>query len=148
MESHSQQAATDGVQVLSAGAQIAASPRTDKPTGELWLSVKELEAASGWILKPEGLCKDDACVPLPATARAAIDGDEVCVSELWKELGRPVLHDAAGETWLLGEAAEDRQRRLESLEAPDFTLPDIEGKLHSLSDYRGQKVLLATWASW
>lgn len=26
--------------------------------------------------------------------------------------------------------------------APDFTLPDKDGKVHSLSDYRGQKVIL------
>ena len=48
----------------------------------------------------------------------------------------------------LVRSAADRSRDLESLEAPDFTLPDIEGKLHSLSDYRGKKVFLATWASW
>jgi len=59
-----------------------------------------------------------------------------------------VLHDASRKTWMLGESAADRGRRLESLEAPDFTLPDIEGQPHSLSDFRGQKVLLATWASW
>jgi peroxiredoxin len=35
-----------------------------------------------------------------------------------------------------------------TLEAPDFTLPDIDGKQHSLSDYRGKKVLLLSWASW
>ncbi|MBQ1974804.1 MAG: redoxin domain-containing protein, partial [Ruminococcus sp.] len=26
--------------------------------------------------------------------------------------------------------------------APDFTLPDQNGALHSLADYRGQKVIL------
>jgi peroxiredoxin len=34
------------------------------------------------------------------------------------------------------------------LEAPDFTLPDIDGQLHSLSDFLGKKVFLVTWASW
>lgn len=38
--------------------------------------------------------------------------------------------------------------RLASLEAPDFTLPDLDGRPHSLSDYRGQKILLAAYASW
>ena len=28
-------------------------------------------------------------------------------------------------------------------EAPDFTLPDQNGEMHSLSDYRGQKVILS-----
>jgi peroxiredoxin len=37
---------------------------------------------------------------------------------------------------------------LASLEAPDFALPDWQGRPHRLSHYRGRKVLLATWASW
>jgi len=44
--------------------------------------------------------------------------------------------------------ADEIGNRLRSLEAPDFTLPDLDGKLHSLSDYRGKKVLLMSWASW
>ncbi len=32
--------------------------------------------------------------------------------------------------------------------APDFTLKDLNGKKHSLSEYRGQVVLLNFWATW
>ena len=32
--------------------------------------------------------------------------------------------------------------------APDFSLPDLAGRLHTLSDYRGKKVLLIAYASW
>ncbi len=139
---------TATVRVLSAGAQLDAVRKAGKPGDELWLTAAELHEVSGWALKPEGLCKAGACVPLGSEARAHADGDLVRVSELWPQLGRPLLHDAARSTWMLGEAAEDRARQLASLEAPDFTLPDIEGVLHSLSDFRGKKVLLATWASW
>jgi len=32
--------------------------------------------------------------------------------------------------------------------APDFTLTDIAGKQHKLSDYRGKDVLIIFWATW
>ncbi|MBN2592559.1 MAG: DUF4432 family protein [Sedimentisphaerales bacterium] len=32
--------------------------------------------------------------------------------------------------------------------APDFTLSDIEGKEHKLSDYKGKDVLIVFWATW
>ena len=141
-------APTATVRVLAAGAQLDAARRAEKSDDELWLTTAELHEVSGWALKPEGLCKAGTCVPLEAAARAHVEGDLIRASGLWAQLGRPMLHDAAKSTWWLGEAAEDRARPLTSLEAPDFTLPDIEGKLHSLSDFRGKKVLLATWASW
>ena len=36
----------------------------------------------------------------------------------------------------------------ESAEAPDFTLPDLDGRPFRLSVLRGQKVVLVAWASW
>ena len=33
-------------------------------------------------------------------------------------------------------------------EAPDFTLPSLDGSEVSLCDYRGKKVVLFMWASW
>ena len=77
-----------------------------------------------------------------------VDGDFINASGLWGSLGRPVVRDSGAKTWMIGEAAADRTRDLESLQAPDFTLPDITGRTHSLSDFRGKKVFLATWASW
>jgi peroxiredoxin len=50
-------------------------------------------------------------------------------------------------TWYFGLRSDQRQG-LASLQAPDFTLPDMAGKPHSLSDFRGKKVLVVTWASW
>jgi len=32
--------------------------------------------------------------------------------------------------------------------APDFTLSDLEGKEHKLSDYKGKDVLIVFWATW
>ncbi|MEA3019919.1 MAG: Redoxin, partial [Actinomycetota bacterium] len=33
-------------------------------------------------------------------------------------------------------------------EAPELTLPDLDGNPFSLSTLHGQKVLLVAWASW
>ncbi len=140
---------TETVHVLSAGRQIETTRSPGHPRDELWISTNDLGQASGWTLKTEGLCRDDVCTSVaPSERERLIDGDTVCASGLWERLGRPVLHDEGDSVWMLGEAAADRSSRLESLEAPDFTLPDITGKLHSLSDFRGKKVFLATWASW
>jgi hypothetical protein len=89
------------------------------------------------------------CVPLPPGREAElVQGDRVDLAAVWRHLGKPIVHDASGGVWALGESAEDRAAGLLSLEAPDFTLPDPAGRLHSLSDYRGKKVFLVSWASW
>ena len=41
-----------------------------------------------------------------------------------------------------------RTEFLRSAMAPDFELPNREGELVRLSDFRGKKVLIVTWASW
>ena len=48
----------------------------------------------------------------------------------------------------MGAPADERNAALEGLEAPDFTLPDLDGVPRTLSELRGKKVFLATWASW
>ncbi len=139
----------DALHVLSAGRHWTTTRMPGRPSDELWLRAADLERATGWTLQPEGLCRNELCtVVAPADRERWIEAEAVCASKLWETLERPVLHDQAHSAWMLGEAAADRGRSLESLEAPDFTLPDITGKLHSLSDFRGKKVFLATWASW
>lgn len=115
----------------------------------LWLAKADVNRTTGWMMKPEGLCQGDLCVPVPKTrAKDYVRDDTVNIAAFWQLMGRPVLHDSAGETWMLGAAAADRANVLKSLEAPDFTLPDLAGKRHSLSDYRGKRVFLTTWSSW
>jgi hypothetical protein len=115
----------------------------------LWLPARDAAASTGWESKPEGLCRGDVCVPVPAgREREFTSGARVNLAALWTHLGRPVVHSDRGDVWVLGESARDRGAALAALDAPDVTLPDPSGRLHSLSDYRGKKVLLVTWASW
>jgi hypothetical protein len=114
-------------------------------TDGLWVDAANVERAAGWTLKPEGMCRDDACVPLgPGMQR---DG-RVDLAAFWRLLDAPVVTDDRQDVWVLGTAAGERNARLAGLAAPDFTLPDLAGKPHALSELRGKKVFLSTWASW
>ena len=118
-------------------------------TGALWCPASEAVQATGWVAKPEGLCKGEICVPLPAgREREFADGGRINLAALWRHLGRPAVPSDRGHAWVLGESARERKAALAALEAPDFTLPDPSGRPHRLSDYRGKKVFLVTWASW
>ena len=113
----------------------------------VWLSPAALEQALGWKLEPRGLCRGDVCIPLGARAERISDTGielEACAALL----DRPLAVDAEAGAAALGVSAGQRRAQLDSLEAPDFTLPDLEGNPHSLSAHRGSKVLLVAWASW
>ena len=128
-------------------AELDAAPTPD--TDALWLDPAEAERVFGWSLKPEGLCRGEVCIPVPAGSEADYVRDgAVNIAAFFRRIGKPVLASRERDVWLFGESAGDRAAQLESLEAPDFTLPDLHGKPHSLSDYRGSKVFLTTWASW
>lgn len=116
----------------------------------LWLDAPAVEAATGWSWKPEGLCRGDTCVPLPRSHAAGaplVRDGRLDIAAAWRHSGQPVVHDTARRTWVLGSGAAQRAA-LASGQAPDFALPDLDGREHRLSNYRGRKVFLATWASW
>ena len=117
----------------------------------LWVPVSELHAATGWELRPEGACRGDVCVPIPRGREAEFLRERPArfnVAELARWLGLPVVHEDAHGVWSFGETAADRSKSMRSLQAPDFTLPDLDGRPHALADYRGKKVFLVFWASW
>ena len=114
-------------------------------TNGLWLSADDAQRVTGWTLKPEGMCQADVCVPLPADAAR---DSRVDAAAFWSLLGGTVVHDKAGDAWVLGAGADQHNAALADLIAPDFTLPDLAGVPHTLSSLRGNKVFLCTWASW
>lgn len=113
----------------------------------VWLPPAALRDALGWELKPQGLCKDDRCMPIPEHADV-VTGEGIDLAGFASLLSRPLAVDVGARVAYLGTAAAARAAQLASLEAPDFTLPDLNGRLHSLSEHRGKKVLLVAYASW
>jgi len=119
----------------------------------VWLTLPELTAVSGWELKPEGVCKDEICVPVPEARREALLRSEAStalfnLTEFARLIEQPVAGDQANSVWYFGPASWEWRTRLSSREAPDFALPDLAGKTHRLSDLRDKKIFLLFWASW
>ena len=105
------------------------------------VTVEELERGTGWSVKPEGLCRDERCVPLPPS-----DGPGVDLQVVAERLRMPLLHDEQHGLWALGP--ESGGQALQSAQIPDLAFPTLDGEVFPLSRLRGKKVLLAAWASW
>jgi peroxiredoxin len=122
--------------------------------GDLWVTASDLQRINGLTLKPPGvLCLGDVCINLGQKGDSALlrkkDGQEwVNASGLAQRLKQPFAVDRESGTWSFGTIPETRTPFLKSAVAPNFELPDRKGKIIRLSDYRGKKVLLMTWASW
>jgi hypothetical protein len=102
-------------------------------------------AGTGWTIKPEGACRGDICVPLPPEARG--DDGEVDVAIVSGRLRMPLVEAPDAGVWALGPASVTGHA-LDTADAPDLVLPDLDGNPFELSSLRGQKVLLVAWASW
>ena len=103
----------------------------------LAMTPEAFRQATGWEIKPEGACKGEVCVPLP--------GGEFDVTSTAERLGMAIVHDpdlglsAIGPETLGGRA-------LTTAQAPELSLPDLDGNEFRLSSLRGQKVVLVSWA--
>jgi hypothetical protein len=63
-------------------------------------------------------------------------------------VGQRQIADPGGRVWSFGEIPVVRGSFLEGRIAPDFVVPDRAGRAVRLSQFRGKKMLLVTWASW
>ncbi|CAB4537393.1 unannotated protein [freshwater metagenome] len=115
--------------------------------GEFAILVSDLEGATGWVLKPEGLCKGDICYPV-RNAGELSDGVNIDLASFAKLTNQNLVFDREYEVAALGDLAPTRAESMSSLGAPDFKLPDIHGKQVSFSDFNRRKRLLLAWSSW
>ena len=129
----------------------AASPFADSK--DLWVTLADLTRATGYVLKPQGVCRAELCFPIPKQRKGEFLSEKnkftwFNLSAFGRLLKQPVAHDDPQAAWYFGPRPDSQNAYLESLQAPNFTLPDLQGKMHSLADFRGKKVLIVTWASW
>ena len=113
----------------------------------LLLAPDALTAAIGWALKPQGLCRDDVCVPVRDRNTLLVD-DRLDLAAVANALGRPAVVDTAAGMAAVALDPTGRRHALTALEAPAFTLDDLDGNPHSLDEWRGKKKLLFAFATW
>jgi hypothetical protein len=106
-----------------------------------------LETALGWAVHDGLLCSDAMCIPV-ADEPALVDEGGIDLAGFARTLDRALAVDVAERAAFLGGSARERAQALASQHAPDFALPDLDGRAHALSEHRGRKVLLVAWASW
>lgn len=106
-----------------------------------------LKDGLGWEIHDGLLCNDAMCIPLADESALTRDGG-VDLAALSATLDRAVAVDLDERAAFLGGSARERAQALASQHAPDFTLPDLAGRPHSLGEQRGKKILLVAWASW
>ena len=120
--------------------QTPSSVEIETVAGELRLD----PGALGWERKPEGLCRDDVCIPLPPdTPEGHLE-----VGRLARLIDRPLALDATERVVAFAASPTGRGDALRSGIAPDFELPDVDGILHRLSDHQGRKIVMYAYASW
>lgn len=111
--------------------------------GELWVRPKDLPNINEFALKPQGACRADICIPIP---KSLTKGGWFDLTGFARKTGEAFIADSG--VWSFGEIPVLRGAYLNSRIAPEFSVPDRKGRLVRLSDFRGKKVLVVTWASW
>lgn len=119
---------------------------------ELWVSPESLLALTGFSIKPEGACRQEMCVPMNVETRQQLikesEGSKLIKLKLFLDFVKlPVAIDQDAQVWSLGRPAGSLANYGSSL-AEDFELTSRTGEQIRLSDFRGKKVILFTWASW
>lgn len=107
-------------------------------------TLDEFARGTGWMLKAEGACRAEVCMPLPRGARRA-DG-RVGVPAVAEALGMGLVEDPPHGLWALGPVSGGRA--LGTAAVPEITLPDRHGRPFALGSLRGTKVFMCAWASW
>lgn len=115
--------------------------------GEFGVEAAAFGSSTGWMHKPEGLCKGDLCVPV-RNPHVLSDGESIDIAEFARVTNRNILIDSGRKIIALGDQATSRAQSMATLDAPNFTLPDINGKMVSFYDYNRRKRLLLAWSSW
>lgn len=109
----------------------------------------DLPGINGFVLKPQGACYADMCIPIGESLFVERNGkkwfDLTAFADL---LGQPYVADINARVWSFAEIPSRRQDMMVDAMAPDFEVTDREGQVVRMADLKGKKALIVTWSSW
>lgn len=117
---------------------------------DLLIPYAKVQEVTGFEVKPQGMCAGTvSCFPAEASWTVKRDGTSYFnLTQFAKKMNQVYAVDAEQNVWSFTPVPHPHTAPIITGAAPDFALPDRNGKIVRLSDFRGKKVVLVTWASW
>ncbi|HEX5613651.1 MAG TPA: hypothetical protein VFZ83_00715 [Acidimicrobiia bacterium] len=132
------------VTLLVGGRETAIDARRDDD--RLLVDPDGFARATGWTLRPEGLCRDEVCIPV-RDVDAVAPGGRLDLHRVVAALRLPAAIDTDELVAALAEHASAAPPP-PTTDAADFTLPTLSGEPFTFSAIGRKKKVLTTWASW
>ncbi len=112
---------------------------------ELWITPEDLTRINDFVLKPQGACLEELCIPILQDRDSDMfvtrsNQGWLNFSGLAEKLRQASVTDYDDGIWSFGTMPMERQSFFRAGEAPDFELPDRDGNIVRLSDFRGKSI--------
>ena len=95
--------------------------------------------------------RGDVCIAMPSDESWIVEQGNrkyFNVTRFARRVNQAYAAEPEAKVWSFTAVPRPETSPLLAGQAPDFALEDRDGKLVRLSDFRGKKVLILTWASW
>ena len=127
-----------GTTVLYQGRAVTLD-RTGVGAG-LLVQPQDLPGINGFILKSEGACYEDMCVPIGANLLVEQDGEQwFDLTGFADLLGQAYVADPTARVWSFAEIPVKREGMIRNAMAPEFEVSDREGQVVRMADLKGKK---------
>src|ERR1700682_1652698 len=91
-----------------------------EPSSDLWITTNDLTRATRFVIKPQGVCRDELCFPLPKNRKAEFVSKKgatnwFTLSEFARLVKQPFVTDQKSGVWYFGTRASEQTGYLTSL---------------------------------
>ena len=100
------------------------------PGDDLLVRAEDLPGVNGFVVKPEGACFEELCVPLNENLLVEADGVQwLNLSAFAEHMGQAYVADAASRVWSFAEMPVKRDNMMMGAMVPDVEVTDRSGNV-------------------